>query len=81
MRNIFHGFVHDVFSVTDKSNVICILMVNYIVSYGVFCPVLCSKCGHEDVQWVLETYYVHYDNYGHIDEMVFLVIMYLKGTV
>ena len=47
----------------------------------VFCPVLCSNCGHEDVQWVLETYYVHYDNYGHIDELVFLLMMYLKGAL
>ena len=46
-----------------------------------FCPVLCSNCGHEDVQWVLETYCVHYDNYGYIDELVFLLMMYLKGTV
>ena len=46
-----------------------------------FCPVLCSNCGHEDVQRVLETYYEHYNNYGHIDELVFLLIMYLKGTV
>ena len=30
---------------------------------------------------MLETYYVHYDNYGHIDELVFLLIMYLKGSV
>ena len=45
------------------------------------CPVLCSNCGHEDVQLVLETYYLHYNNHGHIDELVFLLIMYLKGTV
>ena len=46
-----------------------------------FCPDLCSNCGHEDVQWVLETYYVHYDNHGHIDELEFLLIKYLKGTM
>ena len=46
-----------------------------------FCPVLCSNCGHEDVQLVLETYYMHFDNYGHIDELVFLLIKYLKGTM
>ena len=34
--NIFHRLVYDVFVVADKSNVICILLVNYIVSYGVF---------------------------------------------
>ena len=34
--NIFHRFVYYVFVVADKSNVICILLVNYIVSYGVF---------------------------------------------
>ena len=34
--NIFHRFVYDVFVVADKSNVICILLVNYIVSYDVF---------------------------------------------
>ena len=56
-------------------------IINYIVRYNVFCPVLCSNCGHEDVQWVLETYYVHYNNNGHIDELVFLLIMYLKGSV
>ena len=32
----FHRFVYDVFVVADKSNVICILLVNYIVSYSVF---------------------------------------------
>ena len=46
-----------------------------------FCPVLCNNCGHENVQWLLETYYVHYYNYGHIDELIFLLIMYLKGTM
>ena len=34
--NIFHRFVYDVFVVADKSNVICILQVNYAVGYGVF---------------------------------------------
>ena len=34
--NIFYRFVCDVFVVADKSNVICILLVNYIVDYGVF---------------------------------------------
>ena len=34
--NIFHRFVYDVFVVAGKSNVICILLVNYIVSYSVF---------------------------------------------
>ena len=33
--NIFHRFVYNVFVVADKSNVICILLVNHIVSYGV----------------------------------------------
>ena len=46
-----------------------------------FCHVLCSHCGHEDVQWVLETYYLLNDNYGHIDGLVFLLMMYLRGTV
>ena len=26
---------------------------------------------------MIETYYVHYDNYGHVDELVFLLIMYI----
>ena len=30
---------------------------------------------------MLETYYLHYNNHGHIDVLVFLLIMYLKGTV
>ena len=34
--NIFHCFVYDGFVVADKSNIICILLVNYVVSYGVF---------------------------------------------
>ena len=34
--NIFHRFVCHVFVVADKSNVICILLVNYIVSCVVF---------------------------------------------
>ena len=46
-----------------------------------FCPVLCSNCGHEGVQLVLETYYVHYDNHGHVDKLVFLLIKYLKRTI
>ena len=29
----------------------------------------------------VRTYYVHYNNFGHIDELLFLLIMYLKGTV
>ena len=33
--NIFHRFVYVVFVVADKSNVICILLVNYIVCYVV----------------------------------------------
>ena len=33
--NIFHRFLYDVFVVADKSNVICILLVNFIVSYFV----------------------------------------------
>ena len=51
----------------------------YYYYYYYYCPILCSNCGHEDVQWVLETYYVHYDNYGHIDELVSLLIMYHQG--
>ena len=46
-----------------------------------FCPVLCSNCCHEGVQWALETYYVHYDNYGLVDELVFLVMKYLEGSM
>ena len=38
------------------------------------CPVSCSNCGHEGVQWVLETFYVHYDNHGHVNELVSLLI-------
>ena len=34
--NIFLRFFHDVFVADDKSNVIGILMANYIVSYVVF---------------------------------------------
>ena len=44
------------------------------------CPVLCSNCGHEDVQWVSETY-VHHNNHSYVDELVFLLIKYLKGTI
>ena len=34
--NSFHRFIYDVFVVADKSNVICILLYNYIVRYNVF---------------------------------------------
>ena len=30
---------------------------------------------------MLETYYVHYNNHGHVDELVFLLIKYLIGTM
>ena len=33
--NIFYRFVYDIFAVADKSNVSCVLLVNYIASYRV----------------------------------------------
>ena len=48
----------------------------YIVSYVVFVLfyALSFYSGHEGVQWVLETYYVQYNNHGHVDELVLLLI-------
>ena len=35
---------------------------------GFFCHILCSNCGHEGVQWILETYHVQYNNNAHVYE-------------
>ena len=67
--------------INPMSSAYCCIYISAYSQLRCLCPVLCSNSGHEDVQWVLEKYYVHYNNYGHIDELVFLLIMYLKGTV
>ena len=57
-----------------------LLLINkIIINKMFFFPVLCSNCVQGDVHWVLETYYVYYDNHGHVDELVFLLIT-SKGT-
>ena len=30
---------------------------------------------------MLLTYYVYYNNYGHVGELIFLLIKYFKGTM
>ena len=37
-----------------------------------FCPDLYSNCDYESVQWVLDTYHVHYVNNGQVYELRFL---------
>ena len=62
--NIHRQFVY---VVSDKSNVICMCR-SIISSFRIFCHILCSNCGHEGVQWILETYHVQYNNNAHVYE-------------